>query len=286
MPQDVQDGPPLKLWSIDALTQYIKAHCEKEGHPTLLQVSKSKIWTILNDNSIKPHQVTYYLAKKDPDFKAEAEPVLLLYKRVEWILQFTRDEVAQGQQAESLVGETVISYDEKPGIQAIMNIAPDLAPTPEYGNVARDYEYRRLGTVSLLAGIDLLSGKVIGLVRDSHRSTEFIEFLDLLDEQYDKNLVIRMILDNHSAHKSKQVLDYLAKKPGRFQFTFTPTHSSWLNLVESFFGKMARQCLSKLRVKSIENHIEIITRWLDAVNNEPVIFRWKRKLEDIMSAFN
>ena len=286
MPREIPDGPPLQLWSIDALTKHVRAHCEKEGHPSLLQVSKSKVWTILNDNSIKPHQVKYYLVKKDPDFKTKAEAVLLLYKRVEWILQFTRDEVAQGQQAESLVGETVISYDEKPGIQAIMNIAPDLAPTPEHGNVARDYEYKRLGTVSLLAGIDLLSGKVIGLVRDSHRSVEFIEFLDLLDEKYDKSLVIRMILDNHSAHKSKMVLDYLSKRPGRFQFTFTPTHSSWLNLVESFFGKMARQCLNKLRVKSKEDLIEIITRWLDAVNSEPVIFRWKWKLEDIMSAFD
>lgn len=286
MPQDIHDGPPLQLWSIDALTQYIKAHCEKEGHPTLLQVSKSKVWTILNDNSIKPHQVKYYLAKKDPDFKTKAEAVLLLYKRVEWILQFTRDEVAQGQQADSLVGETVVSYDEKPGIQAIMNIAPDLAPTPEHGNVARDYEYKRLGTVSLLAGIDLLTGKVVGVVRDSHRSTDFIEFLDLLDEKYDKSLVIRMILDNHSAHKSKMVLDYLAKKPGRFQFTFTPTHSSWLNLVESFFGKMARQCLNKLRVKSKEQLREIIARWLESINSAPVIYRWKWKLEDIMSAFN
>ena len=240
----------------------------------------------INDNSLKPHQVKYYLVKKDPNFKEKAEAVLLLYKRVEWILQFTRDEVANGQQADSVVGETIVSYDEKPGIQAIMNIAPDLAPTSEHGYVARDYEYKRLGTVSLLAGIDLLNGKVTGLVRDSHRSSEFIEFLNLLDKKYDKSLVIRMILDNHSAHKSKMVLNYLAKKPGRFQFTFTPTHSSWLNLVESFFGKMARQCLNKLRVKSKEDLVDIITRWLEAVNNEPVVFRWKWKLEDIMSAFN
>ncbi len=286
MPRDIHDGPPLQLWSIDALTTYVKTHCEKEGYLSLLQVSRSKIWTILNDNSIKPHQVKYYLVKKDPDFKEKAEAVLLLYKRVEWILQFTRDELAQGQQAEKLVGETVVSYDEKPGIQAIMNIAPDLAPSLKYGNVARDYEYKRLGTVSLLAGIDLLNGKVTGLVRDSHRSSEFIEFLDLLDEKYDDDLVIRIILDNHSAHKSKAVLAYLAGKPGRFQFTFTPTHSSWLNLVESFFGKMARQCLNKLRVKSKEELIGIITRWLDDVNNAPVIYRWKWKLEDIMSAFN
>ena len=95
-----------------------------------------------------------------------------------------------------------------------------------------------------------------------------------------------MILDNHSAHKSKLVMDYLGTKPGRFQFTFTPVHSSWLNLVESFFGKLTKQCLNKLRVKSKEDLIAIISRWLDAVNADPVVYRWKWKLEDIMSAFD
>ena len=286
LPQDVPDGPRAQLWSLQALSKYVQTHCEKEGHPTLLHVSKSKVWSILNDNSIKPHQVKYYLVKKDPNFKEKAEAVLLLYKRVEWILQFTRDEVAAGQSADSLAGETVISYDEKPGIQAIINIAPDLPPTKEHGNMARDYEYKRAGTVSLLAGIDLLNGSVTGLVRDTHSSNDFIEFLNTLDSKYDDDIVIRIILDNHSAHRSKKVMDYLSKKPGRFQFTFTPKHASWLNLVESFFGKMARQCLNKLRVPSKEALIEIINRWIDTINETPVIFRWKWKLEDIMNAFS
>ena len=286
LPQNVPEGPPTQLWTIHALTEYVQSHCEQQGHPSLLKVSGSKIWTILNDNSIRPHQIKYYLVKKDPNFKEKAEAVLLLYKRVEWILQFVRDDIADGQRADELVGETVISYDEKPEIQAIVNIAPELPPTPEHGAMARDYEYRRDGTISLLAGIDLLTGEVTGLLRDSHKSQDFIDFLNLLDEKYGHELTIKMILDNHSAHKSKLVMDYLGTKPERFQFTFTPVHSSWLNLVESFFGKLTKQCLNKLRVKSKEDLIAIISRWLDAVNADPVVYRWKWKLEDIMSAFD
>lgn len=285
LPQDVYDGPQAQLWSMGSLAKYVQSHCESAGHPSLLKVSKSKIWTILNDNNIKPHRIKYYLQKKDPEFEDKAQDVLLVYKRVEWILQFLRDDIDKGVEPQSCVGETIISYDEKPGIQAIINTAPDLPPTEKYGTVARDYEYKRAGTVSLLAGIDLLTGKAIGLVKESHTSDDFIEFLDKIDQNYDDQLLVRIILDNHSAHKSKKVLEYLKNKPGRFSFTFTPKHASWLNLIESFFAKMARQCLNNLRVKSKEDLIAIINRWIESVNEEPVIFRWKWKLEDIMNAF-
>ncbi len=285
MPKDIPDGPASQLWTISSLSEYVRNHSKKEGHLCLSKVCNKTIWNILNDSSIKPHRIKYYLVKKDPEFNLKAEAVLLLYKRVEWILQFTKDEAEHGEKANKIAGETVISYDEKPGIQAIVNIAPDLNPTLEYGSIARDYEYRRDGTVTLLAGIDLLDGEVTGLVRDTHRSEEFIEFLNELDKKYDKDIVIRIILDNHSAHRSKKVMDYLANKQNRFSFTFTPKHASWLNIVECFFSKFARQCLNKLRVKSKEELKDIINKWIDAINNEPVIFRWQWKLEDIMSAF-
>ena len=286
IPKDIIDGPPSQLWTISSLSNYIRSHCEKEGHPCLSKVCDKTVWNILNDNSIKPHRIKYYLVKKDPEFKSKAEAVLLLYKRVEWILQFTKEEVDAGEKANRLAGETIISYDEKPGIQALINIAPDLAPTLEHGNVARDYEYRRGGTVTLLAGIDLLDGEITGIVRDTHRSEEFIEFLDELDNKYDKDIIIRLILDNHSAHRSKKVMDYLSKKSKRFSFIFTPKHASWLNIVECLFSKFARQCLNKLRVRSKDELIDIINKWIDEINNEPVIFRWKWKLEDIMNTFD
>lgn len=286
LPQEYADAPKSQLWSIAGLTQYIRTHCEKEGHLSLKNVGTTTVWTILNDREIKPHRIQYYLEKKDPEFAEKAKEVLLLYKRVHWVLKMTEGAVANGQRADGLCGEVFISYDEKPGIQAIKNIAPDLAPTLKHGTVRRDYEYRRLGTVSLLAGIDLLTGEVTGLVRDTHKSADFIDFLKTVDDKYDKNCRINIILDNHSIHRSKEVMDYLAGRPNRFAFTFTPRHASWLNLIESFFSKLARQSLRGLRVKSKEELVAHIMDWIQQTNEDPVIYRWKWKLEDIQGAFS
>ena len=133
-----------------------------------------------------------------------------------------------------------VSYDEKPGIQAISNTAPDLPPVAgKHDCVARDHEYKRHGTLSLLAGIDLLTGQVHACVEDRHRSREFIGFLNRLDAAYSADTAIKVILDNHSAHVSKETKKWLAaQREGRFSFVFTPKHGSWLNLVEGFFSKM------------------------------------------------
>ena len=113
-----------------------------------------------------------------------------------------------------------------------------------HATFARDHEYKRYGTVSLLAAVDLLTGKVHALVRDRHRSREFIEFLKLLDTSHPAGTPIKLILDNHSAHISKETRTWLSTRPtGRFKFTFTPKHGSWLNLVEGFFSKFARSVL-------------------------------------------
>jgi transposase len=176
----------------------------------------------------------------------------------------------------------VVSYDEKPGIQAIENVAPDLPPKPgEYRTVARDYEYRRHGTVSLLAGIDLHDGNVLGLVRDRHRSLEFTEFLSLLDSHYKPDWKVRVLLDNHTAHISKETMAWLKKHSGRFEFVFTPKHGSWLNLVEMFFSKMARSFLRHIRVKSKDELKKRIEQYLVEVNADPVVFRWKYKLDEV-----
>jgi transposase len=146
----------------------------------------------------------------------------------------------------------IVSYDEKPGIQAIATTAPDLPPEPGvHASFARDYEYKRHGTLSLSAGIDLLTGKVHALVRDRHRSREFIEFLKLLDAAYPALTAIKLILDNHSAHISRETRTWLATRPAdRFEFTFKPKHGFWLNLVEGFFSKFARSVLRHIRVAS------------------------------------
>jgi transposase len=127
-----------------------------------------------------------------------------------------------------------LSYDEKPGIQAIGTTAPDLPPVPgAHPTIARDHEYKRHGTVTLMAGIDLLTGQVRALVRDRHRSREFIEFLGVLDTAYPAATAIKIILDNHSAHIYRETKAWLAARPeGRFQFVFTPSTDRGSTLVE------------------------------------------------------
>ena len=156
----------------------------------------------------------------------------------------------------------IVSYDEKSGIQAIATTAPDLPPEPGiHATLARDHEYKRHGTLSLLAGIDLLTGKVHALVRDRHRSREFVEFLRLLDAAYPASTAIKLILDNHSAHISKETRSWLATRPsGRFEFTITPIHGSWLDLAESELRVLSSQCLDR-RMPDKQTLIDEIAAW-------------------------
>ena len=266
----IKFGYAQELWTMSKLHYQIQTRCEAAGYPELKEIVISTIWTILNDAEIKPHKISYYLEKRDPEFEQKMQDVLIVYKQLE--IQFETGEDN---------GMVTLSYDEKPGIQAIANIAPDLPPKQGNGYVGRDYEYKRHGTVSLLAGMDLMTGEIIPLVRDSHKSSDFIDFLKVLDEKYDDDLKIRVILDNHSAHTSKETMRYLSSKPGRFVFVFTPTHGSWLNLIESFFSKMARAFLRGIRVKSKEELVDRIYRYMDEVNSTPVVYRWKYKMDEI-----
>jgi transposase len=175
----------------------------------------------------------------------------------------------------------IISYDEKPGVQAISTTAPDLPPEPGlHQTFARDHEYQRHGTISLLAGIDLLSGKVHALVKDRHRSREFVEFLKVLDAAYPAHTAIKLILDNHSAHISKETRGWLAEqRVGRFEFVFTPKHGSWLNLIEGFFSKLARSVLRHIRVASKQELKDRLMAAIDHINHHPVIHTWTYKLD-------
>jgi transposase len=176
----------------------------------------------------------------------------------------------------------IVSYDEKPGIQALATTAPDLPPEPgRHATFARDHEYKRNGTVSLLAGIDLLTGQVHALVKDRHRSREFIEFLKLLDAAYPVHTAIKLILDNHSAHISNETKTWLAEQPvGRFEFTFTPTHGSWLNLIEGFFSKLTRsvlrqrellQCIFDNAAVDLRGEVFLLQSWINCLAEKAII---------------
>jgi transposase len=138
--------------------------------------------------------------------------------------------------------------------------------------------------LSLLAGIELLTGVAIPLVSETHKSADIIEFLKLLDSKYPKGEIIRLILDNQSAHTSKETTQFLETLPSRFIFVFTPTHGSWLNMIESFFIKMTRQMLRGIRVRSKAELSESIYKYYDEINEVPVVFRWKYKMKDFSIA--
>jgi transposase len=146
---------------------------------------------------------------------------------------------------------------------------------------ARDQEYVRMGTQSLLAGIDLMTGVVHARVEERHRSREFIEILKQIDAAHAPATAIKIILDNHSAHTSKQTKAWLAEQPeGRFAFVFTPKHGSWLNLIEGFFSKLARSVLRHIRVASAEELRQRILAAIDRINRRPVIHTWRWRLAE------
>jgi transposase len=269
-------GYPHELWTTRLLARHAREHGPAEGHPCLARLAQGTLCKILNELEIKPHKVRYYLERRDPEFERKMAEVLCVYREVKLI-----KETAAATRRKPSNAVAIVSYDEKPGIQAIANTAPDLPPEPGvHATFARDHEYKRHGTVSLLAGIDLLTGQVHALVRDRHRSCEFVEFLKLLDAAYPAHTAIKLILDNHSAHISKETKAWLASQPaGRFDFTFTPTHGSWLNLVEGFFSKLARSVLRYIRVASKQELKDRLMDAMDEFNRHPVVHTWSYKLK-------
>jgi transposase len=269
-------GYPHELWTTRLLARHAREYGAAEGHPCLRDLAQGTAVKILNEEEVKPHKVRYYLEQRDPEFAEKMAEVLCVYRQVKILKK-----AAASSKKKPSDPVAVISYDEKPGIQALATTAPDLPPKPGiYPTFARDHEYKRHGTVSLLAGIDLITGKVHALVKDRHRSREFVEFLTLLDAAYPPDTAIHLILDNHSSHISKETRAWIAAQPaGRFEFTFTPKHGSWLNLVEGFFSKLTRSVLRHIRVSSKQELKERLMAAMDYFNAEPVVHTWAHRLD-------
>jgi transposase len=269
-PKDL--GYAAELWTRKALAAHVRQQAQKSaGHPSLTRAAKATVQRILDEQQLQPHKVKYYLERRDPEFESKMREVMLVYQEV--MLQ------NQAAGAASAVAPMVItvSIDEKPGVQAIENTAPDLPPVPaEHPTVGRDHEYKRHGTLSILASLDLHDGHVVARVEERHRSREFVALLRDLDAHYPPGVTIRIILDNHSAHISKETRAYLASRPNRFRYVHTPKHGSWLNLVETLFGKMAHTFLRQIRVKSKAELKERILLGIAEINAAPVVHRWKK----------
>ncbi len=263
-------GLAAELWSISALAKFVSDRAEAAGFARLASAGKSTVWRILDDNDIKPHKIRYYLEKRDPDFDRKMQEVLMVYRDV----SIYAERAVHDARPNPIY---TVSVDEKPDVQAIGLTAPDLPPVPgKAAAVGRDYEYVRHGTVSILAGIDLHSGHILANVEERHRSIEFIALLKQLDAHYPAEAIIRVVLDNHSAHISKETMAYLGERPGRFEYVHTPQHGSWLNLIECAFSKMARTFLRHIRVSSKDELKQRILKGIVEINAAPVVFRWNK----------
>ena len=273
-------GYAAELWTRSALALHVRKHAVEAGYPALANAAKATVQRILDRQHLQPHKIKYYLERRDPNFLPKMRVVLLVYQEVA-----LQNEARLNGVPPSLV--ITVSVDEKPGVQAIANTAPDLPPVAgKYSKVARDHEYIRLGTWSILAALDLHDGHVTARVEEQHRSVEFIALLKDLDARYPPECTIRLILDNHSSHLSKETRAFLATRPNRFKYVLTPTHGSWLNIVETLFGKMARTFLRGIRVRSKDELKERILLGIDEINAMPVVHRWKafEALETIAEA--
>lgn len=260
-----EHGYAAELWTRSALAAHVRRAAVAAGHATLARAAKSTIQIILRDAPLRPHKIKYYLERRDPDFEQKMRAVLVVYRELAEL----------GPPAPGTVPTVTVSVDEKPGVQALATTSPDLPPVPgEHPEVGRDYEYRRLGTASILAALDLQDGHVTARVERRHRSVEFVRLLRDLDAYYPADVTIRVILDNHSAHISKETMAYLATRPNRFIYVHTPKHGSWLNLVETLFGKMARTFLRGMRVQSWDELKARIEQGIAEINQSHVVHRW------------
>ena len=265
----IECGQAAELWSFAALAKHLRNTAKAAGHPSLEQIVKSTVYKILEEAPLRPHKIKYYLERRDPEFDRKMREVLIVYRQVEELFQ-------QPAPPPGTPRIVTVSVDEIPGVQALAPTSPDLPPVPgKHPEVGRDYEYKRMGTASILASLDLQDGHVIARVERRHRSVEFIQLLKDLDTYYPPEATIRVLLDNHSAHISKETMAYLATRPNRFTYVHTPKHGSWLNLVETLFGKMARTFLRGIRVENWQELKDRILLGVQEINQAPVVHRWR-----------
>jgi transposase len=262
-------GLAAELWTFRALAEYARKHGPEEGHACLGRAAKATVHRILTENPVRPHKVAYYLERRDPEFDRKMQEILMVYQDVNMV------NASGGPAPDS--GRYTVCIDEKPSVQALGRTAPDLPPVPGvHPATGRDHEYRRMGTASILTGIDLHTGHVFARVEHRRRSREFIGLLEEVDAYYSPGVQIRVVLDNHSAHISKETRAWLAIHPNRFEYVHTPKHGSWLNLAECLFSKMSRAFLRHIRVDSWVELKGRILLGVEEMNRAPVVFRWRK----------
>jgi transposase len=227
-----------------------------------LNVSESMVHRVWKANNLKPHLSRTFKLSNDPRFVEKVIDVVGLY--------LNPPEHA-----------LVLCVDEKSQIQALDRTQPGL-PIKKGRCGTMTHDYKRNGTTCLFAALNVLAGKVIGSCYPRHRNIEFLKFLRKIDRETPRELAIHMILDNYGTHNHPNVKAWLAKHP-RFHLHFTPTSSSWLNLVERWFGGLTNKRLRRGVFRSVEELVAAIEDYIRANNEEPKPFVWTKKVEDILA---
>ncbi len=225
-------------------------------------ISATAVHTILRKHNLKPHLVKRFRTSDDPQFAEKLSDVVGLYLNP----------------PENAI---VLCVDEKSQIQALERMQPIL-PLREGVPERQTHDYHRHGTTTLFAALAVATGRVIGATKDRHRAVEYIEFLKLLDKKLPKEKTLHIVADNVSSHKTKEVQKYLDSRPGRFVIHYTPTHSSWLNLIERWFAELTNK---RIRRESWEGKRQLEKAILDYIhhwNRSGKNFTWTKTAGEIM----
>jgi transposase len=225
-------------------------------------ISARSVERILAEHGLKPHLTRTFKVSNDPDFAAKVRDIVGLY-------------VNPPEKA------IVLSVDEKSQIQALDRTQPGL-PMKKGRLGTMTHDYKRHGTTTLFAGLDVKTGEVIGQCLPRHRAKEFIAFLRKIDRRVARHLAIHLVIDNYATHKTAEVKAWLDKHP-RFHCHFTPTSCSWLNLVERLFAEITRQRIRRGVFTSVDDLKAAIDAWVGAWNADPRPFQWTAKAATIVS---
>ena len=251
-----------------ALTQRAPTHATQWSCRSMAQhcgVSKASVQRVWHANGFKPHLIKTFKLSNDPDFIEKLEDVVGLY--------LNPPEHA-----------LVLGLDEKSQIQAVDRTQPGL-PMKHGRAGTMTHDYKRHGTTTLFAAMDVLKGQVIGRGMPRQRHQEFLKFLKTIDRSTPKHLDLHCIADNYATHKKQEVKDWLAKHR-RFHFHFIPTSSSWLNLVERWFGKITTTRIRRGVFTSVSELERAIYEYIEHNHVHPTPFVWKKSANDLILKIN
>jgi transposase len=226
-------------------------------------ISVSSVQRIWRRHGLQPHRVRQFKLSTDPQFTAKLHDIVGLY-------------------IDPPAHAIVLSVDEKSQIQALDRTQPGL-PLKKGRAGTRTHDYKRNGTTTLFAALDVIDGKVIGRCMQRHRHQEFIRFLNAIEREVPAGKIVHVVLDNYGAHKHPKVRAWLGRHP-RFVFHYTPTSCSWLNAVEGFFAKLTRRRLKRGVFRSIVELQATIKRFLTETNDNPKPFTWTADPDRIIAA--